>query len=95
MKHKHKEYHLVALPGEGIGIEVVEASLQILLKVAQIKGFSVKIDYGLIGQAAFNKLGDFFPESTAGLCEGADGILFGAVSKGGLLETKKTLRLFC
>lgn len=90
----NRQYRLVALPGEGIGTEVVEASLTILKKVAQKQGFSLIIDYGLIGEPALNILGDFLPHQTIKLCEGADGILFGSVSKGGLLELRKHFDFF-
>jgi 3-isopropylmalate dehydrogenase len=87
-------YRIVALPGEGIGPEVVEAAIAILQRIASIKGFSVKVDYGLIGKPAFRTCGNFLPEVTAQLCEGADGILFGAVSQGGLLELRKRFDFF-
>lgn len=87
-------YKVVALPGEGIGTEVVPASLTILQKIAEIKGFAVNINYGLIGQPALEELGDYFPEVTAQLCQGTDGIVFGAVTKGGLLELRKRFDFF-
>lgn len=89
-----KHYRIVALPGEGIGSEVVEPSLAILQLVAQRFGFSVAIDHGLIGEPALTQLGAFFPEATAKLCDGADGILFGAVSRGGLLELRQRFDFF-
>jgi isocitrate/isopropylmalate dehydrogenase len=45
-------YRIVAIPGEGIGPEVVEASLTILRQVAQLEGFALTIDYGLLGGMA-------------------------------------------
>jgi 3-isopropylmalate dehydrogenase/3-benzylmalate dehydrogenase len=89
-----KQYRVVALPGEGIGVEIVEAALKILQAIAPLKNFSVKVDYGLIGEPALNVLGDFFPDATAKLCEGSDGIVFGAVSRGGLLELRKHFDFF-
>ncbi|MGF1481646.1 MAG: 3-isopropylmalate dehydrogenase [Cyanophyceae cyanobacterium] len=89
-----KQYRVVALPGEGIGPEVVDAALEILRQVAQLYGFEVKIDYGLIGKPAYSKLGAFFPRVTAQICEGADGIVFGAVTSGGLLELRKQFDFF-
>jgi 3-isopropylmalate dehydrogenase/3-benzylmalate dehydrogenase len=88
------QYRVVALPGEGIGSEVVEATLKILQQIARLKGFSIEVDYGLIGESALETCGDFFPEATAQLCEGSDGILFGAVSRGGLLELRKRFDFF-
>jgi 3-benzylmalate dehydrogenase len=93
MSHPH-HYRLVALPGEGIGPEVVDAALTILQHLSQLYGFSVQVDRGLIGQPALAKQGSYFPETTAQLCQGADGILFGAVSQGGLLELRKRFDFF-
>jgi 3-isopropylmalate dehydrogenase/3-benzylmalate dehydrogenase len=89
-----QQYRVVALPGEGIGPEVVKAAIKILHQVARLNEFSVTVDYGLIGEPALNALGDFFPETTAQLCEGSNGILFGAVSQGGLLELRKRFDFF-
>lgn len=89
-----RQYRIVALPGEGIGPEVVEASLQILHSIARLNNFSVKVDYGAIGETALSTFGKFCPEATIQLCEGSDGIIFGAVSKGGLLELRKRFDFF-
>jgi isocitrate/isopropylmalate dehydrogenase len=70
-----RHYRLIALPGEGIGPEVVEAALTVLQQLAQRHGFSVAIDRGFIGQPALLRYGSYFPDATAQLCEGADGIL--------------------
>lgn len=89
-----KQYRIVALPGEGIGLEVVEAALQVLDRVAQLQGFSVQVDRALIGQPSLNAYGNSLPEATVQLCEGADGILFGAVAQAGLLELRKRFDFF-
>lgn len=89
-----KQYRVVALPGEGIGPEVVEVARLVLQRVAQLHGFAVTIEHGLIGEPAFQQFGEFFPEATAQLCQGTDGILFGAVSRGGLLELRNRFDLF-
>lgn len=90
----NRAYQLVALPGEGVGPEVVEAALTVLMHLATLHGFSVRVVYGLVGEPALQRFGLGFPEATAQLCEGADGILFGAVSKAGLLELRKRFDLF-
>jgi 3-isopropylmalate dehydrogenase/3-benzylmalate dehydrogenase len=89
-----KHYQVAALPGEGVGPEVVEAALAILQQAAQQFGFTVSIEYGLIGEPARQQHDDFFPAATAQLCEGKDGILFGAVTQGGLLELRKRFDFF-
>ncbi|MGJ3244513.1 MAG: 3-isopropylmalate dehydrogenase [Elainellaceae cyanobacterium] len=89
-----RSYRIAALPGEGIGPEVVDAALTILQKVAKLHGFSVAIAHGLIGDPAMQTFGSYFPDATAQLCNGTDGIVFGAVSKGGLLELRKHFDFF-
>lgn len=87
------DYRLVVLPGEGIGLEVTAAALQVLDWIAQQHGFTVQIDRGWIGAPATAQFGSPFPDQTAQLCEGADGILLGAVSQG-LLELRQRFDFF-
>ena len=82
-------YRIVAIGGEGIGLEVVEATLTVLKAVAQQHNFTVESDRGIIGKPALEQSGSYFPEATAQLCNGTDGIVFGAVNKGGLLELRQ------
>ena len=88
------QYRIAALPGEGIGLEVVAATLTILQQLAVKHEFELHIDYGAIGESAFKQYGTYFPQATAQLCSESDGILFGAVSKGGLLELRRQFDLF-
>ncbi|MDJ0728713.1 MAG: 3-isopropylmalate dehydrogenase [Crocosphaera sp.] len=87
-------YGIVAIPGEGIGPEVVEASLTILQQVANLEGFALTVDYGLLGGVALEQLGTAFPPETINLCQNADGIVFGAVNQGGLLELRQHFDFF-
>ena len=89
-----KKYSIAALPGEGIGLEVVEATITILQSVAEMHNFQLQVDYGVIGTPAFKQYGAYFPTAMAKLCSQADAILFGAVSKGGLLELRKQFDFF-
>ncbi|MFL9458763.1 isocitrate/isopropylmalate family dehydrogenase [Tolypothrix bouteillei VB521301_2] len=88
-------YRIVAIPGEGIGPEVIEASLKVLQHVARLERFTLQVDYGYIGRVALEKFGSNFPQATAQLCNGSDGIVFGAVSQSGLLELRKHFDFFC
>ncbi|MFM7427169.1 MAG: 3-isopropylmalate dehydrogenase [Elainella sp.] len=90
---RNGRYRLVALPGEGIGPEVVEAALTVLDGVAQQQGFAVQVERGLIGQPALLACGHPCPDETLRLCEAADGILLGAVTCG-LLELRQRFDLF-
>lgn len=92
MSRKH--YRVVALPGEGIGPEVLSAAIKVLLSLSERHNFTVQVDYGLIGEPANEQLGRFFPSETAQLCAGSDGIVFGAVARGGLLEIRKHFDFF-
>jgi len=89
-----KQYKIAALPGEGIGLEVVTATLNILQQAAVKHNFQLQIDYGEIGQPAFEQHGTYLPEATVKICSSADGILFGAVSQGGLLELRQKFDFF-
>lgn len=89
-----KKYKLVALSGEGIGEEVIAATIAILQQIAVTHDFKLNVNYGQIGQSAMEQYGSYFPEVTTQICSDADGILFGAVSKGGLLELRKKFDFF-
>lgn len=89
-----RHYRVVALPGEGIGPEVIEACLSILQAIALSENFSLTVDYGLIGEPARQKFGTFLPAETLQQCEASNGIIFGAVAKGGLLELRRHFDLF-
>ena len=89
-----KKYRIVAIGGEGIGLEVVEAALTVLKAVAQKHNFTVESDRGIIGKPALDRYDSYFPEETAQLCNNADGIVFGAVDKGGLLELRQRFDFF-
>ncbi|MDF5725749.1 MAG: hypothetical protein PUP91_35930 [Rhizonema sp. PD37] len=47
----HPSYRIVAIIGERIRPEVVEASLKILQYVAKLKGFSLQVDYAWQGRS--------------------------------------------
>lgn len=89
-----RQYRIAALPGEGIGLEVVAATLKILERVAIAHNFQLQVSYGKIGRAAFEQHGSYLPPATIDICSQADGILFGAVTKGGLLELRQQFDFF-
>ncbi|GAA0334656.1 bifunctional 3-isopropylmalate/3-methylmalate dehydrogenase [Sphingomonas oligophenolica] len=61
---------IVALPGEGIGIEVVEATCDLMVAA----GMPVEI----LTPAQYDRPGSALPEATRQACREADGVLFGA-----------------
>ncbi|EDX86749.1 dehydrogenase, isocitrate/isopropylmalate family [Synechococcus sp. PCC 7335] len=89
-----RHYRIAALPGEGIGPEVVESSLTILEAIASKTGFTLTVKPALIGEPAREQFGTPLPTETLRLCEASDGIVFGSVTKGGLLELRRHFDLF-
>jgi isocitrate/isopropylmalate dehydrogenase len=65
---------IVALPGEGIGIEVVDAACEVLESI----GLPLKILHPPQGAAALKEHGTPIPEETKRAAREADGVLFGA-----------------
>jgi len=74
---KHRQIAL--LPGDGIGPEIMQATLPIIFKAAELTGDDITATPGLIGWAAYDKYHDTMPETTWKLCVEVDAILFGAV----------------
>jgi|BarGraIncu01121A_1022015.scaffolds.fasta_scaffold04210_5 3-isopropylmalate dehydrogenase len=65
---------IVALGGDGIGIEVMDATCAILEK----SGFNLEIIKPLHGAAAIKAQNNPFPDESKDLCDESDAILFGA-----------------
>jgi 3-isopropylmalate dehydrogenase len=65
---------IVALPGEGIGIEVVDAACEVLAGT----GLPLKILTPPQGEAAVKSHGVPLPDETKRAAREADGVLFGA-----------------
>jgi len=96
--------HVVTLPGDGIGPEVLTAALRVLSEVAP----DVTHEQHLIGGAAIDATGGALPDATVEACRRADAVLLGAVGgprwdttdasaarpEQGLLGIRKALGLF-
>lgn len=72
-------YNIVVLPGDGIGVEVIEATLALLEPVARGHGFALACDKRPGGAMHYQASGDAFPDSSMKACENSDAILFGAM----------------
>ena len=68
---------ICVLPGDGIGVEVIEATLPILQKVQ--KGFSLEFQTYPAGAQHYKKTGEALPEKTFEAARNADAMLFGAM----------------
>jgi 3-isopropylmalate dehydrogenase len=70
---------IAVLPGDGIGPEVIEASLPVVDAAAKKAGLSLDFQKALVGGAAYDAVGHPLPEDTLKLCDSAAAIYFGAV----------------
>jgi len=67
------------LSGDGIGPEVMSASLEVLKTVSQKFNFTYTHQEAPVGGAAIDATGKALPEATVQLCRDSDAILFGSV----------------
>lgn len=101
------EKKIVVLPGDGIGQEIIEASVEVLEKVAEKFGHSFTYDKHDIGGTAYDKYGVPLRDETIDACFNADAVLLGAIGgekwdniephlrpEQGLLKIRKALNLF-
>jgi 3-isopropylmalate dehydrogenase len=72
---------ITVLAGDGIGQEVMQASLPLLREVARRRGHRIRIWEELVGFAAYDVHGDVMPETTWQACRESNAILFGAVGR--------------
>lgn len=100
MSHK-----IVALPGDGIGPEILNGSLEVLQQLSKSFNFDYDLETHAFGGIAIDNHGEPLPESTLNACKNADAILLGAVGgpnwtdpnnrpEQGLLGIRKALGLF-
>jgi 3-isopropylmalate dehydrogenase len=96
------------LAGDGIGPEVMDASMLVLDAAAGKFSISFEKDSQLVGGAAIDATGSPLPDETVASCEKADAILFGSVGgpkwenlppdqqpeRGALLPLRKKFNLF-
>jgi 3-isopropylmalate dehydrogenase len=99
---------IAVLAGDGIGPEVMDASLTVLEAAGQKHGLSFSFNHQLVGGAAIDAPGKALPDETVAACEAASAILFGSVGgpkweslppaeqpeRGALLPLRKHFGLF-
>ncbi|HEX9137387.1 MAG TPA: isocitrate/isopropylmalate family dehydrogenase, partial [Nitrospirota bacterium] len=74
-----QSYNVVALPGDGIGPEVLECALRVLDTVGPMFGIKFEIDSIQCGGRYYAEHDTEWPEGSFEKCEAADAILLGAV----------------
>lgn len=70
---------ITALPGDGIGPEVVAEGLRVLRAVGERFRHTFEVREALIGGCAIDVTGTALPDETLQLCRASDAVLLGAV----------------
>ncbi len=71
-------FHLLVLPGDGIGPEVTAQARRVLDWFASHRGLELEIEEGLIGGASHDRHGSFLTEEIESRARAADAVLIGA-----------------
>jgi tartrate dehydrogenase/decarboxylase/D-malate dehydrogenase len=75
-----REYRIAAIPGDGIGMEVIAAGLQVLKVLAERdRGFKLNIEHFPWSSAYYKQHGYYIPEGGLDQVKKCDAIFFGAV----------------
>ncbi len=99
--------HIVLLPGDGIGPEVVAEAVKVLRAVEKKFGAQFTLEEAHMGGVAIDRTGEPLPRTTLEACQKADAVLLGAVGgprwdnlpntkrpEAGLLGIRKALNLY-
>jgi len=70
---------VAVLSGDGIGPEVMDATLQVAETVEKTLGFKLEWKKGLVGGAAIDAKGKALPDETVELCKSSNAVFFGSV----------------
>jgi len=101
------KFHIVVLPGDGIGPEITGATVDVLQTVGKKYGHTFELYHGLIGGAAIDATGVPLPPNVLKMSRKFDAVLMGAVGdpkfdapgtkvrpEDGILALRKKLELF-
>lgn len=91
MSSGHARVHRIAvIPGDGIGIEVIEVALNVLDAAAEASG-SYKLDFTTLPWSStyYKETGDFLPHDFKTTLRKFDAVLFGAVGLPGMLSCSR------
>ncbi len=77
-------YHIATVPGDGIGKEVIPASVEVLNAVAQLCGFELRYQDFEYSCEYYKKHGHMMPEDGLDRLRDSDGIFLGAVGYPGV-----------
>ncbi len=82
-----KKYKIAWLPGDGVGVEVMEAAKIVLDRVE----LNAEYPHGDIGWEFWCKEGDSFPQRTIDLLNNVDAAMFGAITSKPVKDAEKEL----
>ncbi len=68
------------LPGDGIGLEITDATIEVLEVVDSALGLGLSYETHEVGLAALKRVGTTAPDGVLDACRAADGIILGPVS---------------
>jgi 3-isopropylmalate dehydrogenase len=99
--------HVLVLPGDGIGPEIVAQAVKVLLALKEKHGLNIELSEGLVGGASIDAHKTPLTDETLAQAQAADAVLLGAVGgpkwdglamadrpEKGLLALRKGLNLF-
>lgn len=72
-------YRIAVLPGDGIGPEVMLEATQVLKQAAELYGFTVALEEGVVGGASIDAHGKPLIDSVLKLAKESDAVLLGAM----------------
>lgn len=72
-------YQIAVIPGDGIGPDVVEQTLNVMDKVGEKFGHTFHYTKVLAGGCAIDATGTCLPQETIDICKASDAVLLGAV----------------
>ncbi|MGH7886231.1 MAG: isocitrate/isopropylmalate family dehydrogenase, partial [Candidatus Binatia bacterium] len=72
-------FKIAVLPGDGVGPEVMGEGTQILNQVAKLYGFTVELEYGVVGGASIDDHGKPLTDPVLNLAKQSDAVLLGAM----------------
>ena len=82
------KYKIAWLPGDGVGVEVMDAAKIVLDKL----DFSAEYIHGDIGWDCWRQEGDAFPQRTVDLLKSVNAAMFGAITSKPVKEAEKELK---
>lgn len=106
-KASSSDWRIALLPGDGVGPEVIAATVRVLQALGKACGYSFRFSEHLMGGCAIDAYGTALTDATLADCQAADAVLLGAVGgpkwddptakvrpEQGLLRLRKELGVF-